>query len=259
MRRIGGRRPVALAYHGFHTDPVTDPYDLHVHRDAFAAQLALLRRNRWQALDLDGFVRASEAGHGRRRFLVTVDDGLVSFADLAAPVLARAQVPAVLFVPAGLLGDTTRWLDQTPEVPILDVDQLRALYEGGVEIGGHGWTHEHLMSASNAVLRRATREAREHLGDLLGAAPRAFAYPFGEHDARVRRAVEQAGYTLGFTLYDDAGPLARNRVDVKPADTLPTLRTKLIPGYRLAWRTAGYLGPVRGLARRAAQRLGRPA
>jgi peptidoglycan/xylan/chitin deacetylase (PgdA/CDA1 family) len=247
------RRPVVLMYHAFRDGPVHDPYDLHVDVDDLRAQLASLAGRGWRPLDLDGYLAACASGRASRRYLVTIDDGCSSVADLGAPALARAGVPSVLFVPPALLGRSTQWLEQSPDVPILAADRLAEVAASGMEIGVHGWAHEDLPTLGDAELRRATREAREYVADLTGTAPRAFAHPYGYHDARVRAAVQRAGYTVGFSVYDDAGPFAVSRVDVKPADTVVTLRAKLVPGYRLLWRTAGRLGPLRSTARRLTQ------
>ena len=50
---------------------------------------------------------------------MTIDDALVSVADLAAPVLRRLDVPALLFAPSGLLQETAGWLPAPADEPIL--------------------------------------------------------------------------------------------------------------------------------------------
>ena len=237
-------RPVVLMYHGF-GETSADPYDLFVAEPALRSQLDYLARRRWRPLDLDGYLAAWSRGRAGRDYLVTIDDGFTSVATVAAPVLANRGVPSVLFVPPALLGGTTAYLGKSPTEPLLDGDALRELPATGMEIGVHGLDHTSLAGLSDADLLRHTREAREALADVVGTPPRAFAYPFGDWDARAAKAVEAAGYDVAFSVYDDGGRYAVSRVDVKPHDTLTALRVKLLPGYRVLWRAAGHAKPLR--------------
>lgn len=261
-RRSPHRRPTVLMYHGFSETPgVDDPYDLSVGVHAFAQQLAHLRQAGWTALDLDGYLHALDHGGIRgRSYLLTIDDALRSVHDHGAAALAQAGVPSVLFTPPGLLGGTTRWLEQQPDQPIVSNDQLLELSEQGIEIGAHGWDHQSLTGMSDDELRRHTRDAAEAIADVVGRRPRAFAYPFGDYDQRALEAVRLAGYTVAFSVYTDDGRQAISRTDVKPADSMTAVRIKLAAGahYRLLWRAAGTAKPVRSLMRRSAQRARAP-
>lgn len=252
------RRPTVLTYHGFTTDPqAPDPYDLAVTDTAFAAQLAWLRQNGWTTLDLDGYLDACSSGGTRgRSCLLTIDDALLSVLTTGAPLLASAGVPAVLFAPPALLGRSTTWLELQPDAPILSPDQLRAVADMGIEIGVHGWDHTSLPGMTDAELHQATAEARDAVADVTGVRPRAFAYPFGDYDERSVRAVAAAGYDVAFSVYDDSGPHAISRTDVKPADSLRTVQLKLACGarYRQVWRAAGVVKPLRARLRATAQR-----
>ena len=249
-------RPTVLMYHGFSDGRRDhDPYHLVVSTQALQDQLSHLRTRGWTPLDLDGYLAALDSrGRPDRSFLVTVDDAMTSVAEHGAPVLARAGVPSVLFAPAGLLGLTTRWLEEMPDEPILDAAGLRALQDDGVEIGVHGWDHLTMAGMSDDQLRRHTVDAREAVADATGVLPRSFAYPFGDYDARAVDAVRRAGYEVAFSVYTDAGRHALSRSDVKPDDSVTAFRVKLLPRYRLVWRAAGAAKPLRAALRRTAQR-----
>jgi peptidoglycan/xylan/chitin deacetylase (PgdA/CDA1 family) len=244
---IAQRRPVVLMYHGFATARrVEDRENLLVSADALRAQLELLRSRRFAALDLDDFLRALDGrAQPGRSFLLTVDDGYRSFAELAAPLLAAARVPSLLFVPPALLGDTSSWVAGIEDEPLLAPDELRDLTKLGVEIGVHGLDHRSLVGLSDAELTRQTRDARRLVADLTGTLPRAFAFPFGACDGRARLAVASAGFEVAFSVFDDAGRFAISRVDVNASDNLQSFRLKLVPGYRRWWRASNRLGPVR--------------
>ena len=84
-------------------DDTFDPWGLAVTRARFAEQLDWLTANR-TVLPLTEFARA----HRERRLpanaiALTFDDGYECVADIAAPMLAAARVPATVFLPAELV------------------------------------------------------------------------------------------------------------------------------------------------------------
>lgn len=253
------RHPVVLMYHGFTTARRAEDRDnLLVEEGAFKTQLRLLQARRFDALDLDGYLRVLDgATPTRRSFLFTADDGFRSFGEIAAPLLAAANIPAVLFVLPALLGGRSGWLPQMPDEPLVDADELRDLVKMGVEIGAHGLDHTSLVGLSDAELLSHTAGAREQLADLTGTPPRAFAYPFGAFDRRARLAVEKAGFQVAFSVFDDVGRYAISRVDVNTTDTPQSFRFKLVPGYRRWWRAAGRLSPARSAVRKLLHMVGR--
>jgi peptidoglycan/xylan/chitin deacetylase (PgdA/CDA1 family) len=220
---------------------------------AFEDQLDHLLSHGWEALTLNEYLTAIGGGPRRpRTFLVTIDDGFTSVA-LAAPVLTSRSVPAVLFIPAGLLGGTAEWLPEPPDTPILAAEALRTLVRSSeLAVGGHGWDHTPMVDLQPAGAHRQTEDVRRLLQDLTGAEVQAFAYPFGAHDSLAREAVEAAGYAVAFSVFDDRGRFAVSRVDVNSTDTMQSFRLKLVPGYRAWWRVLEHAGPLRRTVRRLA-------
>jgi peptidoglycan/xylan/chitin deacetylase (PgdA/CDA1 family) len=154
---------------------------------------------------------AEEALSGRPRLLhVTFDDAYRSIRPVL-PTLQRLGVQVTVFVSADYaddgrpLGVPELMADvrsQPHELETLDWTALRELAESGVEIGSHTLTHPHLTRLSDAEVERELKGSRERLTDELGRQCRFFAYPYGEHDSRVRARVKEAGYTAAFALQD---------------------------------------------------------
>jgi peptidoglycan/xylan/chitin deacetylase (PgdA/CDA1 family) len=235
------RSPAVLVYHGLaHVASDRDPAGLSVTSGMFDRQMRWLARRGWHALDLDAYL-ASRFGSrsGRRSVLLTFDDGYRSMLELGFPILRDLGFPGVVFVPSAMVGKTARWLDVMPDAPLVDADQLRALSDVGIEVGVHAMEHVFMPGLSDSELRRNTREARDALADLLGKAPRAFAYPQGRFDARVAAAVERAGFTVAFSLTREAGRFGVPRAEIGPSDDLRTLRVKLLPAYSAIGRALG--------------------
>lgn len=80
-------------------------------------------------------------------------------------------------------------------------EDLFALEDAGIAIGNHTLTHPCLDRCFGKVVEREIREAHDALTGMLGAPPRAFAYPNGNHDPRAARVLTGLGYGAAF-LFD---------------------------------------------------------
>jgi peptidoglycan/xylan/chitin deacetylase (PgdA/CDA1 family) len=153
--------------------------------------------------------RAGDAARGTRRLLhVTFDDGLRSVLQ-AIPVLERLKVPATVFA-CTAFADEERPLDvpelraelvaHPEEFATMGWSELRELAGRGVEIGSHTIRHPWLTTLSDDDLAYELVESRRRIEDELGQPCRFLAYPYGDHDVRVRRAAGAAGYEAAFAL-----------------------------------------------------------
>ena len=117
-----------------------------------------------------------------------------------------------------------------PEAAQLGRADLPVLERSGVAIGNHSMSHPCLPRCSGTRIREEVEGGRRALADIVGAGPRAFAYPNGDWDDRARRAVEEAGHDVGF-LFDHrhspvppADPLLLSRLWVNSTDRLDRFR-----------------------------------
>ena len=221
----------------YHRVSTAAPHRLAVSPDAIESHLRFLLRRHEPGT-------AADVVEGRRRVVhVTFDDGYRSI-QAALPILERLRVPATVFVCTGFADDgrplriaeLREDVDAAPEEwATLRWDELRELSERGVEIGSHTVGHAHLTRLGDDELERELRDSRAQIEDELGLACRYLAYPFGEHDARVRRATEQVGYEAAFAVESSKGvdgPWAIPRIDLYWRDTGLRARSRLSPGFR---------------------------
>jgi peptidoglycan/xylan/chitin deacetylase (PgdA/CDA1 family) len=248
--------PLVLMYHAFGVrSQQEDPHNLFVPGDAFENQLRALLRRGCRPLDDLSFLKGLESGGWPpRSFLVTVDDGYVSTLDVAAPILGRLGIPAIVFVLPGMLGARSQWMSDMPDERLLDGDGIRALEHRGISIGLHGCDHHSLVAATPAELRRQTVDARQALTALIGREPALFAYPYGEHDAAARRSVAEAGFRAAFAIYSGGGRYAFPRIDINSLETSRTFRLK---SSRLYPRAKAALDRAPALRRTAHALLGK--
>lgn len=152
-----------------------------------------------------------------QRVTLSFDDAHRSVLTLAAPILARRQLPATLFVPVAWVGTGGDWMSW---------DELRAWRDLGMTIGSHSMTHPRFSwalhgedaAAHAARLQDECARSKELLEKQLGVECTLFAYPYGEAPPIGRAAVERAGYRAAFTVREDGAwsgdPLLIPRIDV---------------------------------------------
>ncbi len=122
-----------------------------------------------------------------------------------------------------------------PPARQLTSDDLLTLEKSGVAVENHTWSHPLLDQCDDETVEHEVQRAHDRLTDLLGRAPRAFAYPNGNHDQRAERLLERLGYRVGFLFDHRLSPavperplrISRLRVD---STTTPARFELLISG-----------------------------
>lgn len=211
-RRLGKCCLPILCYHRVVPEAPADPGpNIHVTTEVMTSHLRQLQRRGMQAITFADLL--DDRPLPLRPFILTFDDGYRDNHEHLLPLLERFDARAVIFA----LGDrslkTNAW-DAAyggPAQALMSDDELRACHASGrVEIGSHGLTHAHLTQVDAPTLAREVQESKTLLEEVIGAAVRSFAYPYGEWGPRERQAVEQAGYAFGIAT-DRGLPLAHDR------------------------------------------------
>ena len=134
--------------------------------------------------------------------VLTFDDNTIGLYRHLFPLVKRYRWPAVIFAHTGYVGvktgkDHCTWA------------QLREMEQSGwVKVYPHTVSHPADMRLlKDAPLRKELVQGRQSMH--LGGSRPYFAYSNGFYDARVARAVQQAGYRLGIT--EDWGAAQRSR------------------------------------------------
>ncbi len=120
---------------------------------------------------------------------LTFDDGFVSFATEAAPLLLERHLPVTLFVVTSHVGRDNRWGGRgdrgVPVLPLLDWDELGRLREIGITVGAHTQTHPRLTRLDMPRLEQELWVAADEIERRMGQPPEGLAYPYGVVDHRV--------------------------------------------------------------------------
>jgi peptidoglycan/xylan/chitin deacetylase (PgdA/CDA1 family) len=184
----------------------------------------------WQhrlCIDPDLLLRQVRALSRFWKVHATFDDAFRSAATVF-PALERLGVSVQIFVctryaRAGApLGIPELAGDDPAELATMSWDELREHADRGVQIGSHTVAHSHLTRLSDAELRRELEDSKDEAEAELGRPCRELAYPYGEHDERVRAAARGACYERAFGLRgrkDDGYALPR--ADLYRRHTVP--------------------------------------
>jgi peptidoglycan/xylan/chitin deacetylase (PgdA/CDA1 family) len=200
------RRGVAvLCYHQVEDlshDPVLGAFA--VPPALLAGQLDALRDAGHAFVSLDDALDALDgrARLPRRAVLVTFDDAYESLREHGLPLLRERGIPGVVFAISGRVGASNDWsaAEGRSELPLMDAAGLAEAAEAGLRIGCHAATHRPLTAVPDAELDAELVRSRDELEALGLGRPRVLAYPYGDNDERVRRAVAAAGYEAAFTV-----------------------------------------------------------
>jgi peptidoglycan/xylan/chitin deacetylase (PgdA/CDA1 family) len=170
----------------------------------------------------------------------TFDDGNISDATIAMPVLLDRGQTACFFVCAGRIG----------RPGYLNSSAMRDIISAEMEIGSHGWGHVDWRRADDKTLDTEIDEARKKIADVAGCVIDKVAIPFGSYDRRVLRRLRRSESEIKTVFTSDGGRvrrpgwmLAREPYDTSWDDsTLAELATrplsirKLIGRYVKRWR-----------------------
>ena len=148
--------------------------------DIFLKHIQLINDLNYKFIHPKDFKEKFDTPKKNKRILLTIDDGLKSFYDVAWPYLKKNKIPFILFVstePVGNKGYMT-W------------DQIKEINkESFAIIGHHSHTHDYLIEKTNEEFIKDIETANLIFKDKLGFIPEFFSYPFGEYSEFMRKYI----------------------------------------------------------------------
>jgi peptidoglycan/xylan/chitin deacetylase (PgdA/CDA1 family) len=253
VRALRSRRSVILAYHGVGaSSSADDPEFMRVHPDALRAQVELMLAAGFSFVSALEFAERASGGPPPGLAALTFDDGMEDNHSLLLPLLREYGLPATVYVCTGLVGKPNPWVRGAR---MMTEAELRALAEGGVEIGAHGVSHSDLSRLGYEACLREMVASREWLERVCGQPVRTFAYPFCKYGEGAARAARDAGFVAAVTCHGRGSwvPYELPRAMISGKDGLPSFVAKLWDLYGPVFHSPpGRLARVatRGLRRR---------
>ena len=123
------------------------------------------------------FEKSLKSKKSKRKILLTIDDGFLSFNKNAWPVLKEKKIPFILFVNTREVGTFN----------YMTWDQIKEINsEKFAFIGHHSHTHSYLIDKTNDQFISDIEKANGIFLKELGYIPSLFSYPFGEYSKFMR-------------------------------------------------------------------------
>lgn len=221
---------------------------------SFEAQMKFLAKSGLDVVTLEqveGWLKGKGLGKGRKKIVITFDDGFQDNYLHAAPILQRYRLPATFFMVTGAIGrdvpfDHLRWdavsLADRAAHPAhwlpLTRQMLLEMRAQGHAIGSHTRSHRSLAGLDRGEIWDEVAQSKKDLESQLETTMTAFSYPFGsavygDLNERTEEALREAGYRVACTTEWGSNKVGENsyrlkRIPVYDHDTLFDFRCKVI-------------------------------
>ena len=155
----------------------------------FLEHIKIIENNNINFINPKNFEKKLKNNKDKRKILLTIDDGFLSFYDNAWPVLKKKKIPFILFVSTREVGafNYMTW------------DQIREISkEDFVEIGNHSHTHEYLVDEELETIRKDIEKSMTIFRTELKRNSLFFSYPFGEYSMEFKNLIKSLGFKYAF-------------------------------------------------------------
>lgn len=140
-------------------------------------QFKFLSESNYRSYHLRELLDLKELPKGKN-IVITFDDCYLSHQDVVLPLLQKYKLKATFFAPLEFLGEKDNW--NTSQLPILSVEQLKALDPKTVELGFHSFGHLFYNNLSNLEVENDLQRSKKFVeNNDLNFTP-ALAYPYGK-------------------------------------------------------------------------------
>jgi peptidoglycan/xylan/chitin deacetylase (PgdA/CDA1 family) len=194
------RFPILMFHRVVDQIPDGPLYDIHYTRENLERLMLFLRGKGFEAVTFEDLL-SREAP--LKPVMLTFDDGYEDNFTHLFPLLKKYGMKAVIY----LLGDRTvpsnLWdaSKGAPEARLMGKGQILEMARSGlVEFGGHSLTHARLTQLDPVEMKRQVVECKSSLEGLLEKPVLSFAYPYGQFNGEVKKAVAEAGYLFGIAV-----------------------------------------------------------
>ena len=177
---------ISIMYHRFEESkyPSTN-----IQLDIFKKQLEIIENQEIKFIHPKNFENSLKNKKKKRKILLTIDDGLLSFYQNAWPILKEKKIPFILFVNTREVGSFN----------YMNWEQIRELFnEDFVEIGNHSHSHEYLVDENSDIIRKDILKSIEIFENKLGKNSDFFSYPFGEYSLEFKKIIKDLGFKYAF-------------------------------------------------------------
>ncbi|ALW83696.1 hypothetical protein AUC43_00395 [Hymenobacter sedentarius] len=250
MRKAAPDFIPVLMYHKIPDAPLETKHKIYVTKENFEKHLAYFQKQKLTPITFADYLKFANgelplAQFPARPIILTFDDGYTDNYTNLLPLMQQYGYRGVMY----LLGDFevrhNQWdlaADPTePRSEIMDLAQKRAFVAAGWEIGAHTMSHLRLTTLPPSEAAQEIQRSKAELEATLQTQIVSFAYPYGDSNDTVKKAVREAGFTLGVStdtggmhLEDDRMQVFR--INMFPNESASSLFKKTSTWYRKYYR-----------------------
>ena len=148
--------------------------------EVFIEHIELIKSLNYEFMHPNDFKSQFKLPKKDKKILLTIDDGFLSFYEIAWPYLKKNKIPFVLFISTEPIGNKG-YMNWT------QINEINK--ENFAIIGHHSHTHEYLIEKSNKEFVDDIEKANIIFKNKLGYIPDLFSYPFGEYSEFMRNYI----------------------------------------------------------------------
>ena len=177
---------IALMYHRFDENkyPSTN-----IKVKDFIKQINLIKENNFYFINANQFETDLLKKKNKKKILITIDDGFLSFYKNAWPVLKKNKIPFILFVSTKEVGSRG----------YMNWEQIKEIAnENFVHIGNHSHSHGYLIDQNDKEIINDINKSITIFENNLGYNSKFFSYPFGEYGNKFKKIVKDLGFKYAF-------------------------------------------------------------
>lgn len=157
----------------------------------------------YQGLSMSELLPYIEGKKRGRVFGITFDDGYLNNLLYALPILKKFKFSSTCYFVVNKIGGTNDWdqINGVPQVPLMNLDQIKIWHASGQEVGSHGMNHINLNQIEPEQQIYEITQSKIKLESLFDTkiVINSFCYPYGAYAQETTNIVHQAEYRSATT------------------------------------------------------------
>ena len=153
-----------------------------IQMEIFKNQIDIIYNNNYKFYFPDKFEIEFIKRKTEKKFLLTIDDGFLSFYENAWPYLKRNKIPFILFISTETVGKNgyMNW----KEIKEIEKEEFAFL-------GNHSHSNEYLINYKFEYFKNDIDKSINIFEKKIGYNPKFFSYPFGEYSLKQRNYISE--------------------------------------------------------------------
>jgi peptidoglycan/xylan/chitin deacetylase (PgdA/CDA1 family) len=155
----------------------------------FKQHIELIKKQGFEFINANEFEKKLINENNKKKILLTIDDGFLSFYNNAWPILKKEKIPFILFVSTREVGKHN----------YMSWDQIKEISKSNfAHIGNHSHTHEYLVDMTKDEIQKDLNYSISIFKKKLNKNSLFFSYPFGEYSLPFKKIVKELGFKFAF-------------------------------------------------------------